>query len=97
MLQLSLTEKMLQNTEHDINCKNSAGIDDFLVAPFADDLLRKKLLQWNRRASVNPLIFTKQQGQQYQQYQQQTDNNSMGEQIDKVISSLNTFKQRIRY
>jgi bacteriorhodopsin/response regulator of citrate/malate metabolism len=84
-------------TEHDINCKNSTGIDDFLVAPFADDLLRKKLLQWSRRASVNPLIFTKQQGQQYQQYQQQTDNNSMGEQIDKVISSLNTFKQTIRY
>lgn len=66
-------------TEYDINMKNNTGIDDFLMAPFADDLLRKKLMQWSRRASVNPLIFTKQ--------------DSINQQIDNVINSLNTFKQ----
>lgn len=64
-------------TEYDMMNRNNTGIDDFLIAPFPDDMLKKKLLQWSRRASVNPLL---------------TNTNHISEQIDIVIKSLNDLR-----
>ena len=64
-------------TEYDMMNRNNTGIDDFLIAPFPDDMLKKKLLQWSRRASVNPLL---------------TNTNDISEQIDIVIKSLNDLR-----
>lgn len=32
--------------------KHITGIDDFISAPFPDNILKKKILQWSRRASI---------------------------------------------
>lgn len=69
-------------TEHDMTNRNNTGIDDFLIAPFPDDLLKKKLLQWSRRASINPLLTTN----------TNTSTNNIMNHIDIVIKSLNDLR-----
>ena len=32
--------------------RHATGIDDFICAPFPDNILKKKILQWSRRASI---------------------------------------------
>ena len=69
-------------TEYDMMNRNNTGIDDFLIAPFPDDLLKKKLLQWSRRASINPLLTTN----------LNTNSNNIMNHIDIVIKSLNDLR-----
>lgn len=38
----------------DINNRSATGIDDFLVAPFPDQEIARKLLKWSRRMSLDP-------------------------------------------
>jgi len=38
----------------DVNNRNATGIDDFLVAPFPDNEIEKKMMKWSRRMSVDP-------------------------------------------
>jgi bacteriorhodopsin/CheY-like chemotaxis protein len=41
-------------TPEDINNRSATGIDDFLVAPFPDQEIARKLLKWSRRMSLDP-------------------------------------------
>lgn len=34
--------------------RHATGIDDFISAPFPDNILKKKIMQWSRRASIVP-------------------------------------------
>lgn len=36
--------------------RHVSGIDDFITPPFPDDIIRKKIIQWSRRASILPLF-----------------------------------------
>ena len=38
-----------------IHNKHITGIDDFISAPFPDNIIQKKVLQWSRRASIVPV------------------------------------------
>ena len=37
-----------------VNNKHATGIDDFISAPFPNDVVKKKIVQWSRRASILP-------------------------------------------
>lgn len=37
--------------------KNVSGIDDYLLAPFPDSELARKMMRWNRRMSVDPRLL----------------------------------------
>jgi CheY-like chemotaxis protein len=68
--------------EYDMMNRNNTGIDDFLIAPFPDDTLKKKLLQWSRRASVNAVLINT----------NNSSTNKISDQIDIVIKSLNNLR-----
>lgn len=43
-----------------IENRQVTGIDDFIITPFPDNIIKKKIVQWSRRASIIPQFVTNQ-------------------------------------
>ena len=56
--------------------RHLTGIDDFITTPFPDDTIQKKIVQWSRRASVQP------------NFERNTNIKSKVEQVEMYINNI---------